>query len=38
MARITVALATITENVLEKTWREVNYRLDVLRETKQHMF
>jgi len=33
-ARITDASATITEDMLEYTWREVDYRLDVLRATK----
>jgi len=33
-ARITDAFATITEYVLENTWRETDYRLDVLRATK----
>jgi hypothetical protein len=33
-ARITDAFATITENMLENTWREIDYRLDVLRATK----
>jgi len=33
-ARITDAFATITEDVLENTWREIDYRLDVLRATK----
>jgi len=33
-ARITDAFATITEHVLENTWRETDYRLDVLRATK----
>jgi len=33
-ARITDALATITEYMLENTWRETDYRLDVLRATK----
>jgi len=33
-ARITDALATITEHVLENTWREYDYRLDVFRATK----
>ena len=33
-ARITDALATVTEDVLENTWRETDYRLDVLRATK----
>ena len=33
-ARITDAFVTITEDMLENTWREIDYRLDVLRETK----
>ena len=33
-ARITDAFATITEDMLENTWRETDYRLDVLRATK----
>jgi len=33
-ARITDAFATITEDMLENTWREADYRLDVLSETK----
>ena len=33
-ARITDAFATITEDMLENTWREIDYRLDVLRKTK----
>ena len=33
-ARITDAGATITEDMLENTWREIAYRLDVLRATK----
>jgi len=33
-ARITDDFATITEDMLEKTWRETDYRLDVLRATK----
>ena len=33
-ARITDAFATITEDMLGNTWREIGYRLDVLRETK----
>jgi len=33
-ARITDAFATITEDMLENTWREIDYRLDVLRVTK----
>jgi hypothetical protein len=32
--RITDAFATIFEDVLENTWREYDYRLDVLRATK----
>jgi len=33
-ARITDPIATITEDVLENTWKEFDYRLDVLRATK----
>jgi len=33
-ARITDAFATVTEDMLENTWREIDYRLDVLRTTK----
>jgi len=33
-ARITDAFATITEDMLENTWREIDCRLDVLRATK----
>ena len=33
-ARITEAFATITEDMLENTCRETDYRLDVLRATK----
>jgi hypothetical protein len=33
-ARITDAIATITEDMLKNTWREIDYRLDVLRATK----
>ena len=33
-ARITDAFATIPEDVLENTWRETEYRLDVLHATK----
>ena len=36
-ARISDAFATITEDMFENTWRETDYRLDVLRTTKQHM-
>jgi len=34
-ARITEAFDTITEDMLENTWREIDYRLDVLRATKR---
>jgi len=33
-ARITDAFAAMTEDMLENTWREIDYRLDVLRATK----
>ena len=33
-ARLIDAFATITEDMLENTWREIGYRLDVLRATK----
>ena len=33
-ARITDALAIITDDMLENTWRETDYRLDVLHATK----
>jgi hypothetical protein len=33
-ARITDAFATVTEDMLENTWREINYQLDVLCATK----
>jgi len=33
-ARITDVSATITEDMLENTWREIDCRLDVLRVTK----
>ena len=33
-ARITEDFVTITEDMLENTWREIDYRLDVLRATK----
>jgi len=32
-ARITDAFVTITEDMLENTWRETDYRLDILRAT-----
>ena len=32
-ARITDAFAAITEDMLENTWREIDYRSDVLRAT-----
>jgi len=35
-ARITDAFATITEDMLENTWRETDYRLDVLRAKREH--
>jgi len=34
-AKITDAFSTITEHMLEKTWREIDCRLDVLRATKE---
>ena len=33
-ARITDAFATVTEDMLENTRREIDYRFDVLRATK----
>jgi len=33
-AQITDVFATITEGMLANTWREIHYRLDVLRATK----
>ena len=36
-ARITDVFATITEDMLENTWREIDYRLDVLRATNEYM-
>jgi len=33
-ARITDTFATITEDMLENTWREIDYHLDVLRAIK----
>jgi len=33
-ARIADAFATITKDMLENTWREIDYQLDVLRATK----
>jgi len=33
-ASITDAFATVTEDKLENTWREIDYRLDVLRATR----
>jgi len=35
--RITDAFATITEDMLQNTWREIDYRLDVLHTTKELM-
>jgi hypothetical protein len=34
-ARITDAFATITEDMLQNTWRETDYQLDVLRATRE---
>ena len=34
-ARITAALATVTTEMLENTWRETKFRLDVLQATKE---
>jgi len=34
-ARITDAFATITEDMLQNTWREIDCRLDVLHATKR---
>ena len=34
-ARTTDAFATITEDMLENTWREIDYRLEVLSATKR---
>jgi len=36
-ARITDAFATITEDMLENTWKETDYRLDILHATKEQM-
>jgi len=33
-ARITVAFATITDDMLENTWRKIYYRLDIISATK----
>ena len=33
-ARITPALAPVTTGMLENTWREIEFRLDVLQATK----
>ena len=33
-ARITDTFAAVTEDMLENTWREIDYRLNVLRATK----
>ena len=32
--RITAALATVTTEMLENTWREIEFRFDVLRATR----
>jgi len=34
-ARITDAFGTITADMLENTWREIDYRLHILRATKE---
>jgi len=36
-ARITDTFAAIIEDMLENTWREIDYRLNVLRAKKDHM-
>jgi len=36
-ARITDTFATITEDILESTWREIDYRLDISVQQKEHM-
>ena len=33
-ARIADVFATVTEDMLENTWREIDYQLDILRATK----
>ena len=33
-ARVTAAVATVTMEMLENAWREIEFRLDVLRATK----
>ena len=35
--RITDAFGTVTEDMLENTWREIDYRLDVLCSIKGHV-
>jgi hypothetical protein len=32
--RIVAAIETVTPQMLENTWREIEYRLDILRATK----
>jgi hypothetical protein len=32
--RIVAAIQTVTPQMLENTWREIEYRLDILRATK----
>jgi hypothetical protein len=32
--RVVAAIETVTPQMLEKTWREIEYRLDILRGTK----
>jgi hypothetical protein len=34
MLRIVAAIETVTPQMLENTWRETEYRLDILRATK----
>jgi hypothetical protein len=34
-ARIVEAIATITPDMLERTWTEVEYRLDIVRATQE---
>ena len=36
-SRIIDVLATVNEEMLENTWREIEYRLDILRATNEHM-
>ena len=36
-SRIIDVLATVNKEMLENTWREIEYRLDILRATNGHM-